>query len=108
EFAPGMRPAARLHDLPATVQSTIATIGVCLQDAAKALQVFLRSFAFAIRRVLIPDRRRSAAASRSIITHIGPQPPGASFTPPRIKNRHGRIVCVDLLGLAYVTAQRVA
>jgi hypothetical protein len=52
-----------------------------------------RMLAAPVTRVEKHGGRRIAAAERSVISHVGPQPPGHGLVFGQ--NRHGRIVTVD-------------
>jgi len=70
EVSSHVSPARRLH-ATVLVELIESCIGIGLKYAAKLLQMPLRIFAFAIRRVSEPNRRRSLVARRSLLATVG-------------------------------------
>ncbi len=76
ELAPHVRPAGRFLDLSAFIKMMESGVGIGLQDAAEAAQMFSRMLTTTIRRVGKPHRCRCVVTGRTIIPHIGPQASG--------------------------------
>jgi hypothetical protein len=109
ELAPAVRPARRFGD-PAgsslgVVEIIEAGIGVGLQGADPAGEMPARMLAAAVTRVEEHGGRRIAAAERSVIPHVGPQPSGHGLVFGQ--HRHGRIVTVDPVGGQDMTADQL-
>jgi hypothetical protein len=104
EFAPHMRPAGSLDNPSAGEQlvkpgprvrplagpRTGATVGV--DDAAKLLQMRLRTLALAVGRIEEQGRGRPRAGKRPLVTNVGPQPAGLGLTGTRRQDRHRCVV----------------
>ena len=75
EVAPHVGPTRGLLNATALVELIEPRVGIRLQDATELLQMPLRMFPFAIRRVGEPYRGRRPIARGTIIANVGPQSP---------------------------------
>ena len=112
-LVPRTRPSstvARAPSMPrattraAVVELLVARVGIGLQDAAVALEVFAagaRPCGRASTGTTPPVA--SCAAAGPVVAHVHPQPPGLGPPAPGIEHRHRRVVGVHL-----AAGQRVA
>jgi hypothetical protein len=97
----------RMSRIGLAVQLIEAGIAVGLQDAAEVAQVTSRMQPFAIRRVCEPHRRRIAAAGRSVIPNIGPQPTLFRGPPAGTQDRHRRVVGMEFVAVEHMPLQGI-
>src|SRR5512143_2878526 len=100
-----MRPASRFLDSPALVKMMEASVGISLQDAAELTQMFTRMLTPPVRRVSKPHRRRRSVTSRTVITHIGPQPSGLRLAVAGREHRNRRVIGVQFARAHHVPMQ---
>lgn len=91
-----MAPTSRLHDAPVLEQAVIPTVRVRLQDALEISKVTPWVFAFAIGRVLKPDRCRGGLAAGPVITDIHPQPAGPGLVLGTAQHPDRRVIAMNL------------
>src|SRR5690606_11550191 len=72
ELASNMGPAGRLLYPPTVIQRIEPGVPISLNNALEVFKMFLWVFAFAIRRVPEPHRRRLLTGCCPVIAHIGP------------------------------------
>ena len=89
ELAPHVGPAGGLDDCAVLEERVEPCVGVRLQDALEGGEMGFGVEPLAVLRVGEPDRRRIDTGGRSIIAHIGPQPPGLRFPSAGGENRQG-------------------
>jgi len=97
ERPPGMRQAQRQRHGVALADAVVAAIGIDLQDAGKAVEMFERTAAFAVGRIDIGHRWRGGAAPRPVISRIGPELTRLRASGLRRRDhRHHRLVGKEL------------
>ena len=73
KLAANMRHAGSFLNCSAFIKPIKTCEGVSLQYAFIVGQVLLRMFAFSVRRVCKPYRRRGLIACRTVIANVGPE-----------------------------------
>lgn len=71
-----MRPAGSFYQgfMLAVIQAVETRIGICLQDAAKVLQMLAGALTLTIRRIAKQHGGRIGATGGPVIAHVSPQP----------------------------------
>src|SRR5580692_1915479 len=92
ELASYVRPAGRFLYPSTLIKMMESGVGIGLQDATEAAQMFSRMLTTTIRRVGKPHRCRRVVTGRTIIPHIGPQAPGLGLAVARSQHRNRRVI----------------
>lgn len=90
-----MRPAGRLDDAPAPVETLEPTVAVRLQGATEVSQVCPRVLRPSIRAVAVKGAGWDAARVRALVAEVGPEPAGAGPAGARRQHGDGRVVGVQ-------------
>jgi len=89
------------------VELAEAGMAVGVQGALEGLQVSLRMFSLAVRRIAVKHRRRIGPAVWAFVPRVHPLPPGLGLAPAGIEYRNRRVVAVNPLRRQNVGLDRV-
>ena len=95
DFSPGMGHTRGFRYSAGFVQRPVTTVSIGLKHTAVTGQVILWMYAFPVRAVREPDRRRHFRTGVTVITDVDPQPGSPCFTTARLLDRDGDIIGMD-------------
>ena len=107
ELAPDMGHASDLADITRAIEVFEPGITIRMHPALVLCEVIFGMLPFAIRRELMPARRRHITAPWSFIPAIGPEPRCRRFACAGGQHFDGRVVCKDRLSRQNMAANGI-
>ena len=104
KLASHMRPTSRFLYPSTLIKMMESSVGIGLQRAAEAAQMFSRMLTTTIRRVDKPHCCGRIISRRAIIPHVRPQATSLGLAIARRQHRNRRVIGMQLMSAHNVTA----